>query len=264
MPISAETPELLIAQVHDALQGMTPADGLVDLHIEKPLSSPQEREELTENMRRRTGRVKRGGGAVHFQESQQFRTHPDGTVLAHGALSGWNASRSLGTRLNLMKLLQTNTPTPAVQGDVHYERVAQAAASPSFTRERFDALVQEYQSLPVNEDISDVVVRRLCAAMGDCGIASKESCEGHGDHLPCIWFTCPKQRLKTLTSALKHLRENWIVTRAGHSRIDPSEPLYVLEPKDRFCEKSKATERYPRAIQDLDTLGLMLLLRKKK
>ena len=260
VPVSADSLEILIAKTHDALQGVTTPETVIDVHIEQSHDLPEHRAQLAKSLNRRTGRPKVGGGVQYFEESQQFRTHPDGTVLMHGPLRSPSATMSLTTRMHLLRTLQTDTATPAVRGDMHFKRVSQAAESTHYTPEQFQVLLQTYESLPVNEEISDILVRRLCAAMGACGIKTEESCEGHGASLPRIWFTCPKNKLPILTRALKHLRERWKVEIQGqsHHAASPS-ALYVLSPEDTYCTASKAAERYPRAIQDLDTLGLTLL-----
>lgn len=262
--MGAETPELLIAQMHDALRGVTRAGELVDVHVEQSHGSSRLLDELVESFRRRMGRVRKGGGPTQLQESQQYRRYPEGTVLAHGEFLASSVPGNLESRFKLMGLLQTKKETPPVDGDLHVERVLRAAGSRRYGRAQFDALVHAYGELPINEEISDVVVRRLCAAMTACGMPSEESCEGHGGHLPRIWFRCEEARLRTLRAALRHLRERWEVSPAGLSRVHPSEPLYVLQPKDAECEASKASERYPRAIEDLDTLGLTLFMQRGK
>jgi len=264
IPVSADSLEMMIAKTHDALQGMARSAEIVNVHVEQSHDSTEHRKKLEESLRRRTGRPKVGGGAKYFNESQQFRTHPDGTVLMHGILHPQSASKNLTTRMHLMRALQTDASTPTVQGDLHFERVAQSATSDQCTREQFDALIQQYETLPLNEEIDDAAVRRLCAALGACGIQTEESCEGHGANLPQIWFTCPEDKLSILAAALHHLREKWEVQTQGLSHyVSPPSTLYVLSPKDVYCTASKAAERYPRAIQDLDTLGLTLLMQRK-
>ncbi|MFH0770321.1 MAG: hypothetical protein V1926_02990 [Candidatus Peregrinibacteria bacterium] len=263
MTVEAETPELLIAKVHDAMQGIGQTENQAEVHIELARTPHGFQKKVLQNLRRRTGRVKVGGGATQFVEDQEKRKYAEGTVLMDCPLIPTRISNSLKTRFRLMRLFQTGEETPPVNGDDHFERVQMASHSGQIPRRTFDILVHQYNQQPLNAEISDALVRRLCAAMTACGLETEESCEGHGNELPKIWFTCTKSRLKMLRSALKHLRETWEVDQSGASRVHPEKQLYVLCPKDDFCSTSKAAERYPRAIADLDTLGLTLLMHRK-
>lgn len=258
----ANKPELILAQLHDALlqiSQVSDPNAEVQIHIEQK-DSDKTVDDLAKNMQNRMGKRSRQDSVSDFRNSQEARRNENGIVLFKRTLESHRVLVTASNRLRFLHILHSSNreeKTPPVSTEVIEFVTSLTGESP----ERIAEIVQKYEQLPINPEIDDPAVRRLCAALKESGIQSYESCEGHGKKLPAIWFRCKRKQLPLLKSAIQGLREQWEITNFNSTF---HRNLLELSPVDVFGESSNLADRYPRAIQDLDTLGLKLLLQKEK
>ncbi|MEK7562938.1 MAG: hypothetical protein AAB544_00935 [Patescibacteria group bacterium] len=286
-----ERAELLLAEVKDALR----TNGLLEIvnqfedemfqwkiHLEgMPDSSNVQ--EIVESYSQRLQEVslspidsmdeRQCYSSENIRAIQQHNKHR-GIVLMHGALPGGRSLLGdLENRLYSTGGLSKGKETPRVDR----EKQKQFFSS----QDQFDLLVDEYESLEVNDEIDDATIRRICAAMNSCNLKTHHSCEGHGSELPCILFEpVDAKALTRLHGVLKSdLRLRWLTTDLQfglndkerielfrtNKRNEASKRIsgYSLEPVDKDCELQSAVGRYDDSILDLDLIGLKMLQRCK-
>lgn len=129
-----------------------------------------------------------------------------------------------------------------------------------------DKILDEYSELPVNLEITDEEMRSVCAAMNEFGYETSESCVGHGESLPVIYFKCEDQdSLRDLSYIVKEYAptdEEWVIelhSASPHLHPD-SKLLFMMNPVDRFGSFSNPQERYDKSVQDLDIIGASMLI----
>ena len=141
-----------------------------------------------------------------------------------------------------------------------------------FTSENDDILeecVNKYFSLPVNEDIDDKEVRRLCAVMTSFGYVTASSCVGHERKLPNIYFQDQdKGHVGILivdilgSDCFAPVNDKWeVINCEKEIECVPGEHWcpwdYLLRPQNADFSIS---ERYEKCVDDLDIIGVSLLL----
>jgi hypothetical protein len=133
-----------------------------------------------------------------------------------------------------------------------------------------DKIIEEYLSLPIDSNITDVELQRICATMNKLGYETNESCLGHEKHLPRIFFYCKDQELlRDISYIVKEYtptNEPWVVT-LFESRVsappflNPDSKLcFILSPEDARGKFSDLSKRYNKSVEDLDVIGLGILL----
>jgi len=112
----------------------------------------------------------------------------------------------------------------------HYNRDWGIRSSSKETRE----LLKQYRSIPLTLPITDESMKRVCEVLTRAGYQTSESCEGHNQEVPRVWFKCASQYyLRHLTGILsRESREKnflWdLRTWTGEVFVNPDSPLFYM------------------------------------
>jgi len=129
-------------------------------------------------------------------------------------------------------------------------------------------LIKQYTSVPLTLPVSDESMRRVCEVLTRAGYQTIESCEGHGQYFPEVFFLCPSQyHIRHLTRVLvgesRETNFPWqITTYTGDVFLNGDRPLnWILEPELNCLGgvNIQDKENYDKMIDDLDIIGICIL-----
>jgi len=133
---------------------------------------------------------------------------------------------------------------------------------------RFRDQLAAYRDLHLGSDIDSIDddrVKRLCQVLTNYGFRTVDSCEGHGERLPSIYFVCEDTALlKDLAFIINHgsryKRFNWRVDiESGYPPLNAGAPLnFRLIPTADF-EAFDLSRDYDDLMRDLDIIALCIM-----
>ncbi|MFA6082459.1 MAG: hypothetical protein WC773_03555 [Patescibacteria group bacterium] len=151
---------------------------------------------------------------------------------------------------------------PRISADLIVSRICDERWSPEGIaqyRAETEKSVQRYRDIELNLPITDEPMKRICQVLTNNGLITVESCEGHGEELPVIWFACDdKQLLKDIIEVVYrrtvHKKFPWLIeVYSANTSMDmpiyyilsPSQAKGIIDPKDDREE----------LLTDLDIIG---------
>lgn len=124
-------------------------------------------------------------------------------------------------------------------------------------------LLEDYIALNLTLPIEDQTMRRICQVLTNAGFTTVDSCEGHGERLPAIFFECTDQLLlRNLVHVITrgaHTKRSWsIKLYSSDPYLNPDNPLsFVLQP-DAYERPINPKTQHQTLLQDLDVIGLAI------
>lgn len=164
-------------------------------------------------------------------------------------------------------------PTLGEGGSGHQEEpeaiIAPWLKQKAIFQEYYADLLDAYLDLELTLPIEDPAMRRICQVLSNIGFITHESCEGHGERLPEIFFTCEDQlQLRNLTHIVTRgaqTTHQWgINLYSSDPYMNVEQPLYfVLQPQATDQVIAPKTE-HKALLKDLDILALAITKSLKK
>lgn len=128
-------------------------------------------------------------------------------------------------------------------------------------------LIDQYYATKLTLPIDDVPMRRICQILTNYGFETTESCEGHKENFPRIFFKCQDQQLlrdiafviesygSTFNFNLPRKLKLWTAS----PYLNPESPLmFTLTPSEEGW-KIDPKKQYNKLIKDLDIIGISIM-----